>query len=188
MTILFDIHLSFFPSAFCPCLHVICFTTETSHSSTAGTHPGLGVCRGHVKTPDHFRCTRARHVSSVTGYNLLAVITCHVSPGHHWSPRVVTCVVPPGQWGPLAAVTPEISRVATASLSPASWPGGGQCRAHQPIRGRDWGLVTNQRPSWADRSRDHQWHTAMASEQPQLPQRRILWATSTSSFLFRTAH
>ena len=129
-----------------------------------------------------------------------ALATCHQSLAITcWLSSRVTCLLVTAKHVWSRVLSPRVSeghwrlwhlrcRVARASLSPASWPGGGQCRAHQPIRGRDQGLVTNQRPIWADRSRDHQWHTAMASEQPQLPQRRILRASVTSSFLFRTVH
>ena len=188
MTIWFDIYLSIFPSVFCPCLHVICFTTETSHWLAwllALTLVSVSAeVTSRLQRTSGARALATCHQSLAITCWLSSRVTCLlVTAKHVWS-RVLSPRVSEGHW----RLWHLRCRVARASLSPASWPGGGQCRAHQPIRGRDQGRVTNQRPSWADRSRDHQWHTAMASEQPQLPQRRILRASITSSFLFRTVH
>ena len=140
--------------------------------------------QGLVKKLEHFLDTRPPHVSSVTGYKrLAAVITCHVSPGllvtcllislspvcgHELAvselrTRVLTCVVPPGQCWPLAACLCDTWDAEWPEPASARPRDPGVVRAQQPIRGQHQGRLTNQRPGWADRSRDHQWHTAMAS-------------------------
>ena len=147
-------HLSYtsFLSIFFP-LHMLLFFTNVPLS----WHLKLTLVscrrRGHVKILEHFRYTRPRHVSSVTGYNRLAVITCHRVSALSLVNSCHVTLSPPSDWSVVDTCGHVCchpgSVMATGGLSVWHLRCG---HSHQPQPGlvtRGWsvpGSPANQRP------------------------------------------